>query len=88
LKAVESLRQFPGDPVTRDALEFALAHDSDAGVRTEAMDVLVPVGGNVALTPQLFQIISDVMRSAQDDDYVRLRCAQILRTQSSSNGVY
>jgi hypothetical protein len=88
LKAVETLRQFPNDAVTRDALEYALAHDQDAGVRTEAMDVLVPANGSIQVTPQLVQTINDVMRSAPDDDYVRLRCAQILHEQSASNGIY
>lgn len=83
IKAIETLRQFPNDAVTRGALEFALAHDLDAGVRTEAMDVLVPANGTVQVTPQLMQTISDIMQSSPDDDYVRLRCAQILNAQTS-----
>jgi hypothetical protein len=88
LKAVETLRQFPNDPLVQEALEYALAHDQDAGVRTEAMDVLVPAGGNVQVTPQLLQTITDVLGSSQDDDYLRLRCAQILHSRSDPNGVY
>lgn len=88
VKAVESLRQFPLDAVTRDALQFALAHDSDAGVRTEAMDVLVPAQGDFQITPQLLETISNVMQSAQTDEYLRLRCAQILNEQTSAHVIH
>jgi hypothetical protein len=88
VKAIDSLRQFPADSITREALEFALAHDKDAGARAMAMDVLVPAEGDFQVTPQLLQTVTDVMRSAQSDDYVRLRCAQILNEHASSNGIY
>jgi hypothetical protein len=84
VKAIESLRQFPADAITRGALEFALAHDRDPGVRAEAMDVLVPAQGPVEVTPQLFGIMSDVMHSAESDEYVKWRCAQILNHRSAS----
>lgn len=88
IKAIETLRQLPSDAVTRGVLEYALAHDRDAGVRTEAMDVLVPANQTIQVTPQLMQIISDVMQSLPEDDYVRLRCAQILNEQASSHDTY
>jgi hypothetical protein len=88
VKAIDSLRKFPGDSVTREALEYALAHDADAGVRTEAMDVLIPSQGNLQVTPQLIEIMSNVMHSPETDEYVRWRCQQILNHQSSSNDVY
>jgi len=88
VKAIESLRQFPSDAATRDVLEFALAHDGDAGVRAEAMDVLVPAQGQVEVTPQLIEIMSNVMHSAETDDYVRWRCAQILSQRSSATDSY
>jgi hypothetical protein len=84
VKAIESLRQFPSDAVTRSALEFALAHDRDPGVRAEAMDVLVPAQGQVEVTPQLFGILTDVIHSAESDDYVKWRCAQILNHRAAS----
>jgi HEAT repeat protein len=88
VKAIESLGQFPSDSVTREALEFALGHDHDAGVRTVAMDVLVPAQKDFQVSPQLRQIISNVMHSASGDDYVSWRCAQILNEQAASNGIY
>lgn len=88
LKAIETLRQLPSDAVTRGALEFALAHDQDPGVRTEAMDVLVPANGTVQVTPQLIQTFSDAMQSLPADDYVRLRCLQILNGQAASHDTY
>jgi hypothetical protein len=87
VKAIDSLRQFPANAATRDVLEFALAHDRDAGVRAEAMDVLVPAQGQVEVTPQLMEIMSNVMHSAQTDEYVKWRCAQILNS-NPVNDVY
>ena len=84
VKAIESLRQFPIDPAAREALEFVLAHDRDSGVRTVAIDALVPSQGDFQITPQLLQTITDVMQSAQSDEYLRWRCAQVLNEQSSS----
>ena len=68
-------------------LSLRWRNDQDAGVRTEAMDVLVPAGGNFQVTPQLLQTITNVMQSAPNDDYLRLRCTQILSSQAP-NGVY
>jgi hypothetical protein len=88
VRAIQGLRRFQSDSVTRGALEFALAHDRDPGVRAMAMDALVPAQGDFEVTPQLMQTISNVMQSSQGDDYIRLRCAQILNGQASSNGIY
>jgi hypothetical protein len=88
VKAIDSLRQFPSDASTRDVLEFALAHDRDPGVRAEAMDVLVPAQGQIEVTPQLLEIMSSVMRSAETDDYVKWRCAQILSHRSTASDAY
>jgi hypothetical protein len=88
VRAIQSLREFPSDVITRGALEFALAHDAEPGVRAVALDALVPAQGDFQLTPQLLQTITDVMRSAQGDDYVRSRCAQILNEQLSANDIH
>ena len=88
LKALEGLRQFAGDPVTRDALKFVLEHDDDPGVRTEAIDVLVPEKGKAQFSPELAGMLQEVMRSQQEDDYVRMRCFQVLREMKASPDIY
>jgi hypothetical protein len=88
VKAIESLRKLPGDVETRGVLEFALAHDRDPGVRAEAIDALVPSQGDFQVTPQLMETMTNVMHSAQADDYVRWRCAQIVNARPSSNDIY
>ena len=78
MKALEGLRQFSSDVVTRDALKFVLSHDRDAGVRSEAIDVLVPADRSLTMTPELLQTLQDLVHSGQDDDYVHARCLQAL----------
>jgi hypothetical protein len=88
LKALEGLRSFANDSVTRDALKFVLQNDENAGVRSEAIDILAPVNGNIQITPDLAGTLQDVMRSLPDDDYVRARCQQVLRTTNAAFDVY
>jgi hypothetical protein len=78
VEAVQGLRSFHSDPAALETLKFVLEHDGDAGVRSQAVDILAPLDGNAALTPAMAQAIQDVMRSAQDDEYVRDRCNQVL----------
>ncbi|MBV9264894.1 MAG: HEAT repeat domain-containing protein [Acidobacteriaceae bacterium] len=79
LKALEGLRPFATDPVTRQALKFVLEHDANPGVRSEAIDVLVPAAQNARVSPELLNTLQDVVRSDASDDYVRLRCLQLLQ---------
>jgi anti-sigma factor RsiW len=79
LEALEGLRHFSDDPATLETLAFVLEHDDNPGVRSQAVNVLVPIDGGVAITPATAQVIADVMRSAPQDDYVRARCSQALR---------
>jgi hypothetical protein len=88
LKALEGLRQFAGDSKTRDALKFVLEHDADPSVRTEAIDVLVPQTGNAQFSPELAGMLQEVMRSQQEDDYVRMRCFEVLRQMKASPDIY
>lgn len=88
LKALEGLRQFAGDSVTRDALKFVLEHDDDPGVRSEAINVLVPQKGQAQFSPELAGTLQEVMRSAREDDYVRMRCFEVLREMRASPDIY
>jgi HEAT repeat protein len=79
LEALEGLRHFSGDPAALETLAFVLEHDDNPGVRSQAVNVLVPIDGGVAITPATAQVIAEVMRSAPQDDYVRALCSQALR---------
>jgi HEAT repeat protein len=89
LKAVEGLGRYRDDAATRDGLVFVLEHDENAGVRSKAIDVLAPFSSpTVRISPDLAGALADVMRSAQQDDYVRVRCAALLRQIGSPLEVY
>jgi hypothetical protein len=88
VKAVEGLRRFRDDAVAREGLVYVLEHDENAGVRSQAIDVLAPTGGNSIISPGLADALQDVVRSGQPDDYVRLRCFQLLRQANAPPDMY
>jgi hypothetical protein len=88
LRALDGLRRFASDRATLDGLRFVLEHDNSAAVRSEAVDILTPADGRAALTPQMTEMLRDVMRSAPDDDYVHARCGQLLRAANIPSNLY
>jgi hypothetical protein len=88
LKALESLRLFSSEKPIRDALKFVLEHDENPGVRSEAIDVLAPFDQTLSLTPELASTIQEVFRSQSSDDYVRMRCRQILQQLNAPVDIY
>jgi hypothetical protein len=88
LKALDGLRRFSNDPETREAVKYVLQHDADPGVRSEAIDVLVPANGPVEFSPELAGTLQQIMRSQGEDDYVRMRSAQILQMMKASLTAY
>ena len=84
LKALQGLRAFQADEETRSALLSVLQYDENSGVRSEAMEVLVPSGVNVRLAPDVAGAFQQIIRSEQEDDFIRLRCLQILQATSAS----
>ncbi len=88
VKALEGLRQFSHDPAIREALKDVLETDSDAGVRSEAIDILAPAAEPVDFNPDLANMLQDIVRSEQSDDYVRLRCMQVLGAMRASLETY
>lgn len=88
LKAVEGLARYRDDAATREGLLFVLEHDDNAGVRSKAIDVLAPASTTVRIGPDLAAALAGVMRSGQQDDYVRLRCAELLRQMGGAVVVY
>lgn len=88
LKAIEGLQRFAADSNSRSALRYVLEHDDNPGVRSQAIEILAPRGGRLALTPELAGTLEDVIRSAGNDDYVRTRCLQALREINAPVDVY
>jgi hypothetical protein len=88
LKALEGLRQFSGDRPTRQALKDVLERDDNPEVRSEAIDVLAPANRPVPFNPDLAATLQQIMRSQREDDYVRLRCMQLLAEMKASLDVY
>ena len=87
LKALEGLRHFRSDQVTRDALRSVLETDASPAVRTEAIDVLVPTDSAGSVSPELAATLQSVIESEPSNDYLRARCQQILQT-SKTPGLY
>ncbi len=88
LKALEGLRGFSADSAARDTLKFVLEHDGNPEVRSEAIDVLAPAGRPVSFNPELALTLQQVMRSEREDDYVRMRCMQLLAGMKASLDIY
>lgn len=88
LEAVEGLRRFRDDAETQEGLVYVLQHDENAGVRSKAIDVLAPARSTVRLSPDVADALEMMMRSGQPDDYVRMRCVELLREADAPLNVY
>jgi hypothetical protein len=88
LEAVEGLERFRDDPATQQGLLRILQHDENAGVRSKAIDALAPARGSIKVSPDIADGLEAVMRSSQPDDYVRLRCLELLQQVNAASGVY
>jgi HEAT repeat protein/putative zinc finger protein len=88
LKAIEGLQRFAADSTSRSALRYVLEHDDNPGVRSQAIEILAPREGRLALTPELAGTLQDIVRSDDSDDYVRTRCLEVLRQINAPVDVY
>jgi hypothetical protein len=88
LKALEGLRRFAADDATRQTLKQVLEHDDNAGVRSEAIDVLAPASEGTYFSPDLANTLQEIMRQEQNDQYVRTRCWEALQKMKASPDVY
>jgi hypothetical protein len=84
LKALEGLRPFRLDEETRSTLLSVIQYDDNSGVRSQAMEVLVPSGSDMRLAPDVAGAFQQIIRSETEDDFIRLRCLQILQAGSLS----
>ena len=87
LKALDGLQRFANDPVTRESLALVLKNDENAAVRSHAIDVLAPAT-NPQVGPEMAGTLEEIIRSDQSDDYVRMRCMQLLRQMNAAADVY
>ncbi|HLH05527.1 MAG TPA: HEAT repeat domain-containing protein [Bryobacteraceae bacterium] len=87
LKALEALQHFSDDPVTRNAIVSVLQRDSEPALRAAAVDVLASANGKLVLTPEAAATLRQLARSERDD-YLRLRCLQILQADHDAFGIY
>lgn len=85
MKALDSLRRFSAEPATRQTLVYVLERDPDSGVRSRAIDVLLPPNSRVQIGPDLMRALQGVSRSDVENDYVRGRCLQILQAVDELN---
>ncbi len=81
LKALDGLRHFRADRVTREVLRSVLESDDNPAVRAEAIDVLVPAGAAASISPDLTQTLQTIIESDAASDYLRARCLQILSAE-------
>jgi HEAT repeat protein len=88
LKALQGLGRFVDDPTIRESLAFVLQHDYNSDVRSQAIDVLAPMAGRAKLSPQLTGTLQEIVRSEQADNYVRMRCMQLLVEMNALPDVY
>ncbi|MBV9761633.1 MAG: HEAT repeat domain-containing protein [Acidobacteriaceae bacterium] len=88
LEAVEGLRRFREDVETQEGLVYVLTHDENAGVRSKAIDVLAPAANTARLSPDITDALALAMRAGQPDDYVRMRCVELLRQADAPLDVY
>jgi hypothetical protein len=88
LKAVEALGPFRDDQAVREGLVYVLQHDENAGVRSQAIDLLTPPNGAPEMSPDVANALQEIVRSSQPDDYVRLRCLELLRSANAPYDVY
>lgn len=88
MKALEGLRQFTGNPATREAVEYVLKHDNNPDVRAEAIDILVPADHSVGITPDILTTLQDILNSERQNDYVRSRSLEVLRAMNASSPIY
>jgi hypothetical protein len=87
-KALEGLSRFADDPAIRERLAFVLQHDDNSAVRSQAIDILAPAVGLDELSPKLAGTLQEIVRSEQGDDYLRMRCMQLLVEMNALPDVY
>jgi HEAT repeat protein len=82
LKALDGLKQFASDPETRQVLTRVLLTDSNPGVRTQVVDLLVQHPED-----QMVGVFQELL-SHEDNGYIRQRCQRVLHDMNASAETY
>jgi hypothetical protein len=83
LKALDGLKQFAGDPDTRQALTQVLLKDENPGVRTQVIDLLI----QQRHTDAMVGVLQELMEK-EDNNYIRMRCQKVLQEMNASAEMY
>jgi hypothetical protein len=86
LKALEGLKGYAHEPNVQGALAQVLLQDSNPGMRTQAIDLLMAREG-VQLDRQVIGAMQELM-SHENDSYVRQRCQRALQAVKASSEIY
>ena len=87
LKALDGLKDFAGDPETRQTLTQVLLKDDCPGVRTQVIDLLIQHHGDSNHADAMVGVLQEVMGKEQNG-YVRMRCQQALHDMNASVETY
>jgi HEAT repeat protein len=82
LKALEGLKNLSADPQVRQVLAQVLLADDNAGVRTQAIDLLIQHKED-----RMVGVLQELMRK-EDNGYIRLRCQKALHEMNASVETY
>jgi hypothetical protein len=86
LKALQGLKRYADEPAVQNALAQVLLSDSNAGMRTQAIDLLTSRDGQ-ELDRQIVGALQELMSRENDHD-VRERCQRVLRSANASAEIY
>jgi putative zinc finger protein/HEAT repeat protein len=78
LKALDGLKDFADDPETSKTLTQVLLTDNNPGVRTQVIDLLIPHHSGT-----MVGVLQELMMK-EDNDYIRMRCQQVLHDMRAS----
>jgi len=82
LKALDGLKDFADDPETSKTLTHVLLADDNPGVRTRVIDLLIPHHSGA-----MVGVLQELM-AKEDNDYIRMRCQQVLHDMRASVETY
>lgn len=87
MKALEGLKPYVMQPAVRAALTQVLLSDTNPGLRTQAIDLLIGrSGGNV--DRQMIGTLQELMERGENLGYVRERCRRVLESMNASVETY
>jgi len=87
LRAFEGLKPYAAIPEVRMAMAQALLRDTNAGLRTQAIDVLTQSRGDLDTEMGIVSVFQELMQTERNG-YIRSQCQRKLREMKASEEVY